>query len=69
MWFNKAIDINNIPKGTYSIIIHTKTDKVDDYGDLTDMFSSVSLEHNMNSKNYNVSVNQNREKRVELTIK
>ena len=69
VWFNKAININELPKGTYSIIIHTKTDKVDDYGDLTDMFASVSLEHNMNSKNYNVSVNQNREKRVELTIK
>ncbi|MBR3198989.1 MAG: DUF5011 domain-containing protein [Bacilli bacterium] len=69
VWFNKAIDINELPNGTYSIIIHTKTDKVDDYGDLTDMFASVSLNHNMNSKNYKVSVNPKREKRVELIIK
>ncbi len=69
VWFNKAIDISSLPKGTYSIIIHTKTDTADDYGDLTDMFSSASLEHSMNSKTYKISVNPNREKRVELTIK
>ena len=69
VWFNKQIDINELPKGTYSMIIHTKTDKVDDYGDLTDMFSSAAQKYVDDSRTYEISVNTNREKRVELTIK
>ena len=68
-WFDKEIDISNLPKGSYSIIIRTKTYDVDDYGYLVDMFSSVNNEYNYSSKLYKFSVNKNRDKRIELMIK
>ena len=68
-WFNKEIDINELPSGTYSLIIHTKASDVDDYGYLVDMFSSVNNEYNFSSKTYKFSINKERDKRIELTIK
>lgn len=64
-WFNKKIDISNLPKGTYSLIVHTKSENVDDYGELTDMFASARIDND----NYSISVNKDREKRIELIIK
>lgn len=68
-WFNKEIDINDLPTGTYSIIIHTKSNDIEDYGDLVDMFASVNLETKIGSKTYKFQINTSREKRIELTIK
>ena len=68
-WFNKEIDVSNLPSGTYSLIIRTKSYNVDDYGYLVDMFSSVNNEYKYSSKSYKFSVNKIRDKRIELTIK
>ena len=68
-WFNKEIDIKELPLGTYSLIIHTKALEVDDYGYLVDMFSSVNSEYNYSSRIYKFSINKDRDKRIELTIK
>lgn len=69
VWFNKEIDIKDLLPGTYSIIIHTKAKDIEDYGELTDMFATVSKEYTYNNKKYIFTVNKNREKRIELQIK
>lgn len=69
VWFNKEIDIANLKEGTYSLIVHTKSNNVDDYGNLVDMFASVNLETKFGSKTYKFQTNANRERRIELTIK
>lgn len=35
-WYNKTIDISSLPYGTYSIIVRTKSNEADDYGELYD---------------------------------
>ena len=68
-WFNKSIDVSNLPKGTYSMIIHTKAFDVDDYGDLVDMFGSADANSVINSKSYRITTNSSRNDRLELIIK
>lgn len=68
-WFDKEIDISNLPKGTYSIIIYTKTTDSEDYGELSDMFAAINkAESVINNKNYKVTLNKNRNNRIELVV-
>ena len=68
-WFETNIDLSNLPNGTYSIYIYTKSN-VADYAELQDLFAGkIDTTLNYNGKNYSFSVNKNKRYRIELTIK
>ena len=69
-WYDTEIDISNLPKGTYSLQIYTKTKDVADYGELTDSFKTISeVKGYINTKEYIIFLNEDRNNRIELTVK
>ena len=70
VWYDKQLDISNLEKGKYSLIVYTKTTDSEDYGELYDSFGMLDVKSaNINGKNYSVSLNKSRQNRVELTVK
>lgn len=68
-WYNRAIDISNLPKGTYSLIVYTKTTDSEDYGEINDIFGMINkAEETINGKKYKISLNKNRLNRIELIV-
>ena len=68
-WFDKEIDISNLPKGNYLIYIYTKTTDSEDYGELSDTFGSINkAEKTINNKKYSVSLNKDKNNRIELNV-
>ena len=67
--FDKEIDISNLPKGNYLIYIYTKTTDSEDYGELSDTFGSINkAEKTINNKKYSVSLNKDKNNRIELNV-
>lgn len=68
-WYDKEVDISNLPKGTYSMIVYTKTIDSEDYGEISDAFGTISKKENtINKKKYSVSLNKERQNRIELIV-
>lgn len=68
-WYNKTIDVSELPKGTYAMIVYTKTSDSEDYGEIVDLFSNINkAEATINNKNYRVSLNKERSNRIELIV-
>lgn len=68
-WYNAKINIKDLPKGTYSMIVHTKTSDSEDYGEIVDIFGSINkAEATINNKKYKVSLNKERLNRIELIV-
>ncbi len=68
-WYNKEVDISHVPKGTYSMLIYTKTIDSEDYGEIADAFGTISKkETTINKKKYSLSLNKNRQNRIELIV-
>ena len=68
-WYEKELDLSNLEKGTYSILVYTKTANAEDYGELTDMFEELNAKKTINGKEYTITYNRDRLDRLELTIK
>ena len=68
-WYEKELDISKLEKGTYSIMIYTKTSNAEDYGELSDMFRELNENAKINTKTYKITYNEDKHDRVELTIK
>ena len=68
-WYEKELDLSELPKGTYSILVYTKTFNAEDFGELTDMFGELNESVQINNTIYKISYNKNRLDRVELTVK
>lgn len=68
-WFDKTIDISNIPTGTYTIYIATQSN-VNDYSELTELLSrnldDVILE--INGKTYSFTIDTNERYRIEMNV-
>ena len=68
-WFDSTIDISNIPKGTYTIYIATKSN-VSDYSELTELLSrnldDVVL--NTDGKTYSFTIDTNERYRIEMNV-
>ncbi|MBE6157904.1 MAG: DUF5011 domain-containing protein [Firmicutes bacterium] len=70
VWYDKQLDVSELPKGTYSMFVYTKTVDAEDYGELYDSFGMLdTVSTTINGKNYSVSLNRTRQNRVELTVK
>ncbi len=68
-WYEKELDIANLEKGTYRVLVYTKTSNAEDYGELTDMFEILNETSTINSKKYTVTYNKDRLDRLEITVK
>ena len=68
-WFDKTIDISNIPVGTYTIYIATQSN-VNDYSEFTELLSrnldDVVLK--TNGKTYSFSIDINERFRIEMKV-
>ena len=67
-WYEKEIDITNLEKGTYTILIYTKTGNAEDYGELSDMFGEVNETTTINNKTFTIQYNGDRQNRIELKV-
>lgn len=68
-WYDKEVDISHIPKGTYSMIVYTKTIDSEDYGEISDAFGTISKkETTINKKKYSLSLDKDRQNRIELIV-
>ncbi len=68
-WYEKEIDISKLEPGTYSILVYTKTSNATNYDELIDISKRLNKQATINNKQYNISVNKERNNRIELTIK
>lgn len=69
VWYEKEVDLENLKKGTYTLLVYTKTSDAEDYGELTDSFGSFKTkEIKIGEKVYRISINKDRENRIELTV-
>ena len=68
-WYNSSIDISSLDKGTYSMIVYTKTKNVEDYGEIVNIFGKINqVNMTVNNKKYKVQINLNRNNRIELVV-
>ena len=68
-WYDDKIDVSSLPKGTYAIMVYTKTKDAEDYGEIMDMFGVINnTSANINNKKYQVALNKSRQNRIELVI-
>ena len=68
-WYDDKIDVSSLPKGTYAIMVYTKTKDAEDYGEIMDMFGVINnASANINNKKYQVALNKSRQNRIELVI-
>lgn len=68
-WYNAKIDIDNLPKGTYSMLVYTKTTDSEDYGEIVDIFAAINkAEATINNKKYRITLNKTRQNRLELVV-
>ena len=70
-WFDASLDISSLKKGKYLIYIRTKTESIDDYGELIDIFArdlsskTVKLD---NGNTVKLTINKNVRMRIELVV-
>ncbi len=67
-WYEKGIDLSKLDKGTYKVLVYTKTSNAEDYGELSDMFRELKETTTINNKKYTITYNKERQDRVEITI-
>ena len=71
-WYDteEKVSIKDLPVGTYILYLHTTSGKIDDFGELQDLFLTANHKSTMmNGKTYTLTVNQNARYRVELIVK
>ena len=69
-WYEKKLDISDLPKGKYAIYITNKSN-ISDYGELSDvLFADLSkASGTINGKKYRFYLNEDLRNRIELEIK
>ena len=68
-WYNANLDLTKLPKGTYSILVRTKTGTIDDYGELYDVaFLDFNTTKNVNGKKITIRRNDEKRYRIEIII-
>lgn len=68
-WYNGKIDVSKLTKGTYTIIVYTKSGSNEDYGYVNDKFNAINeASAKLNNKNYKLQVNTKENNRIELVI-
>ena len=66
-WFNKVIDLSNVPKGSYVLYIENIVNNTNYYGEIIDVsYTDVSK---INNDKFNFKRNDNNRLRIELDVK
>ena len=68
-WFEKEIDISNLEKGTYTLLIYTKSSDAENYDEIEDMFRMINETVKIGSKTYHIYYNKDRNTRIEIEVK
>ena len=69
VWYETAIDLTSLPRGTYSIILRTKTKDIDDYGELYDvMFMNLAKTVEVGDKKISILRNDGKRFRIEIVV-
>ena len=68
-WFNKELDLSNIPKGNYAIYISNNSN-ISDYGEFNELLLRpiTNKQVTINSKKYSLKVNNSERYRIELNV-
>ena len=67
-WYEKELDISKLEKGTYTILVYSKTSNAEDFGELSDMFESIKETTTINNKKYTITYNKEKQDRIEITV-
>ncbi len=70
VWYNTDIDLSTLPKGTYSVIVRTKTGTIDDYGELYDVLykNDINQSQTVDGKKITITRNDKLRYRIEITV-
>lgn len=68
-WYDKKIDISNLPKGKYIMYVYTKTFDSEDYGEIKDLFGIVKdTSQEINNKKYTIHMDKDNFNRITLIV-
>ena len=67
-WYEQELDLSNLTPGKYSVQVYTKTSNAANYDELTDISKRLKKQATINNKKYTISVNKERNNRIELTV-
>lgn len=70
VWYNTNIDLSDLPKGTYSVIVRTKAGAIDDYGELYDVLykTDINQSQTIDSKKITITRHNELRYRIEITV-
>ena len=67
-WFETSLDITSLSKGTYTLLIYTKTNNAENYDEMPDMLKRLNETQTINGKKYTIYCNRNKNNRIELKV-
>lgn len=68
-WYDANINLADLPVGTYSILVRTKTGTIDDYGELYDVaFLDFATTMTINGKKISIKRNEMKRYRIEIVV-
>jgi|GEM_PF-2915358 len=70
VWYNTSIDLADLPKGTYSVIVRTKAGAIDDYGELYDVLYKTDINQSQTIGDKKITITRHNELRyrIEITV-
>ena len=70
VWYNTNIDLSDLPKGTYSVIVRTKAGAIDDYGELYDVLykNDINQSQTIGDKKITITRHNELRYRIEITV-
>lgn len=70
VWYNTSIDLADLPKGTYSVIVRTKAGAIDDYGELYDVLykNDINQSQTIGDKKITITRHNELRYRIEITV-
>lgn len=70
VWYNTDIDLSDLPKGTYSVIVRTKAGAIDDYGELYDVLYKTDINQSQTIGDKKITITRHNELRyrIEITV-
>ena len=67
-WFESKLDLSKLEKGTYTILVYTKTSNAENFDEIPDMLKRLKETTNINGKKYTIYCNRNKNNRIELKV-
>lgn len=69
-WYKSNVDLSSLEKGTYTVYVRTKTNEVDDFGEVYDItFTDINLNTKISDKEIKIFRNDFKRYRIEIEVK